>query len=175
TSDWFAGRIDDVAIYNRALDAATIARQHTIGATGTLPNRAPTPAIAATVSNVTLDVSAAGSSDVDGTVVSAGWDFGDGAVATGTTASHTYADAGTYTVTLTVTDDRGASASTTRSVTVTAPPANVAPVAAFDVTTDALTVAVDGAASADPDGTVASFAWDFGDGDTATGSTASHT
>ena len=175
TSDWFAGRIDDVAIYNRALDAATIARQHTIGTTGTLPNRAPTPAIAATVSNLTLDVSAAGSSDVDGTVVSAGWDFGDGAVATGIAASHAYAAAGTYTVTLTVTDDRGASASTTRSITVTAPPVNVAPTAVFDVAADALTVAVDGTASTDPDGTVASFAWDFGDGATATGPNASHT
>src|SRR3712207_7139656 len=42
------------------------------------------------------------------------WDFGNGATATGATASHTYAAAGEYTVTLTVTDAAGATATTTK-------------------------------------------------------------
>ncbi|WP_324276053.1 PKD domain-containing protein [Blastococcus brunescens] len=56
------------------------------------------------------------------------------------------------------------------------PPAeNQAPTAAFAAASDALTVAVDGSGSADADGTVDSFAWDFGDGATGTGATVSHT
>jgi len=47
--------------------------------------------------------------------------MGDGATATGRTASHTYAAGGTYTITLTVTDDGGLSGSTNRSITVAAP------------------------------------------------------
>ncbi|MBA3802560.1 MAG: PKD domain-containing protein [Acidimicrobiia bacterium] len=53
------------------------------------------------------------------------WNFGDGGSATGATASRTYAAAGTYAVKLTVTDDKGATNSITKQVTVTAPPAGV--------------------------------------------------
>ncbi len=47
------------------------------------------------------------SSDADGTVVGYAWDFGDGSTATGSTTNHAYATAGTFTVTLTVTDNDG--------------------------------------------------------------------
>ncbi|QRY39477.1 PKD domain-containing protein [Microbacterium hominis] len=139
-------------------------------------NQAPTAAFTSTPSGLSVAVDGSGSSDPDGTVTAFAWDFGDGATGTGATASHAYAAAGTYTVKLTVTDDKGATGATTNAVTVTAPvgPVNQAPTAAFTSTPSGLSVAVDGSGSSDPDGTVTAFAWDFGDGATGTGATASH-
>ncbi len=66
--------------------------------------------------SVTFDGS--GSSDSDGSIASYDWDFGDGTTATGETASHTYDSGGDYTATLTVTDDAGATDSTSQTVSV---------------------------------------------------------
>jgi PKD repeat protein len=51
---------------------------------------------------------AGASFDIDGTIASYAWDFGDGATASGATAAHPYGATGTYTASLTVTDDKGA-------------------------------------------------------------------
>ncbi|MGY1841499.1 PKD domain-containing protein, partial [Modestobacter sp. SYSU DS0985] len=173
--DWFTGQIDEVAIYPTALSAAQVADHHTLGSTGESVNVAPTAAFTSTVADLTASFDGSGSTDIDGTVESFAWDFGDGATGTGATATHTYAAAGTYTVTLTATDDGGATAARTGSVTVTDPPPNQAPTAAFSATAAGLSVSVDGTASADTDGTVASYGWDFGDGSTGNGAMAEHT
>lgn len=73
----------------------------------------------------TLDAS--GSSDVDGDTLSYLWDFGGGNTATGLSVSHTFADNGTFNVTLTVSDGNGGSSSDTVVVTVN----NLAPAVTF--------------------------------------------
>ena len=107
------------------------------------------------------------------------WDFGDGETATslgGATVTHTFAGAGPYTVTETVRDDY---ASSSKSREVTAAILNGPPVAAFTATPQSgvvpLEVHVDASGSHDADGAIVSYAWEFGDGATATGVTATHT
>jgi PKD repeat protein len=58
------------------------------------------------------------STDSDGSIVSRSWNFGDGQTSTATNPSHTYASGNTYTVSLTVTDNGGATGNTSQSVTV---------------------------------------------------------
>ncbi len=67
--------------------------------------------------------SAATSSDPDGQIVSYVWSFGDGAQGNGMFTEHEYAKKGAFVVTLTVTDDKGASASSKGTVFVIEPPA----------------------------------------------------
>lgn len=139
----------------------------------TTANTAPVPSFTATLNNLTVAVDASGSKDPDGSIASYAWDFGDGLQGVGQTATHTYASTGTYPVRLTVTDNLNTETSLTKSVTVTA--ANASPTAAFTTSANALVLSVDGSASSDPNGPIASYAWTFGDGATGTGVTASHT
>jgi VCBS repeat-containing protein len=72
-----------------------------------------------------------GSFDVDGTIVAYDWDFGDGGTDTGVSPTYTYAVDGLYTVTLTVTDDGGATDTATTTADISAAP-NTPPVAVDD-------------------------------------------
>lgn len=62
-----------------------------------------------------------GSTDPRGTIVSRSWSFGDGATSIATNPAHTYAAAGSYAVSLTVTDNAGATGWKSENVTLTAP------------------------------------------------------
>lgn len=69
---------------------------------------------------LTVEFDASDSSDPDGSIASYEWDFGDGGSGTGVSLEHEFATAGTYEITLTVTDNRGKATSVTQDLTVVA-------------------------------------------------------
>lgn len=93
------------------------------GGGGAAKNKAPVAGLVVSPASgsAPLTVTASGSTsrDPDGTIASYAWNFGDGATATGVQATHTYANPGEYTVTLTVTDDKGKPGSATGRVLAT--------------------------------------------------------
>ncbi len=158
-----------------------------VGGTGTAtkvivvtgaPNVPPT-AVIRTVSvagtiPLTVNLSGGNSTDPDGSIATYAWDLGNGQTATGASAQAIYTEAGSYTVTLVVTDDRGATATQTLTIEVSED-SNIAPGADFSATPSSgaapLSVSFDGSASADVDGTIASYAWNFGNGQNGSGAT----
>ncbi len=114
-----------------------------------------------------------GSTDPDGKVLWYQWRFGDGTSAYGATVTHTFADDGTYTVTLIATDDDGGDGTGTVEVTV----ANRAPVSVAGedkASQTGVPVRLDGRGSYDTDGTISQYHWDFGDGASANGPLVTH-
>ncbi len=174
SSDYYAGQVDEVAVYPSALSAASVAAHYAAGG-GATPNQPPVAAFTQTKDNLAVQFDSTGSSDADGTIEAYEWSFGDGGTSTAANPQHTYAASGTYTVSLRVTDDDGSATEVSQPVSVSAP-VNQPPTAAFSTVRDGLSVSVDGAGSDDPDGSIASYAWSWGD-NTATGSgpTAGHT
>jgi PKD repeat protein len=86
------------------------------------PNQAPSADFSSSQDFSSRDVDFSDSSfDADGSIASYAWDFGDGGTATTSSPRHTYAAAGTYTVTLTVTDNDGAKDTATKQVEVLDP------------------------------------------------------
>lgn len=137
-------------------------------------NGAPSAVItSATCTDLNCDFDGSGSSDPDGDTLTYAWDFGDGNSGTGVTTSHNYASGGSYTVTLTVSDGSlSDSASTTVNPDdgVNSPPTvNITTAACSDLNCSFE------ASGSDSDGTIAGYAWNFGDGSTGSGASTSHT
>ncbi|PIZ51786.1 hypothetical protein COY28_04815, partial [Candidatus Woesearchaeota archaeon CG_4_10_14_0_2_um_filter_57_5] len=110
----------------------------------------------------------------DGYIVSYAWNFGDGSQpASGQSVPHTYQYPTTYAATVTVTDDDGLTATDNVQVTVTqAQVQNQPPVAVASASPQSTTVgqqvSFSSAGSYDPDGSIASYAWQFTDGTSST-------
>jgi serine protease len=102
--------------YGYGLVQASAALQY-LGGGGTT-NQPPTASFTYNCTDLACIFDASGSYDPDGNISSYAWTFGDGSTGSGVTASRTYGEAGTYTVSLTVTDDDGATGNTSKSVTV---------------------------------------------------------
>jgi PKD repeat protein len=81
-------------------------------------NTAPIASYTNSCTQLACTFNASASSDPDGSVVGYSWAFGDGAVGTGASVQHTYSVNGTYSVTLTVTDNGGATGEQTKSISV---------------------------------------------------------
>jgi PKD repeat protein len=93
-------------------------------------NQPPAAAFTSSCVELACSFDASGSHDSDGSVVSYAWNFGDGSAGSGSAPAHTYAAGGTDQVTLTVTDDGGATGTVTHAVTVAPPPGTGSTVAA---------------------------------------------
>lgn len=111
-------------------------------------------------------------------IASYAWDFGDGTTGSGVTITHVYNSEGSYKVTLTVKDDRGASNSATKTISVKNPQRNEPPVpkaTASQTAAETLEpVTFDASESYDPDGVIVSYAWNFGDGQNGNGVIITH-
>lgn len=113
--------------------------------------------------------------DSDGTIVSYYWNFDDGSTSDERNPTHTFNSAGSYNVTLTVTDNNGATATDTSKILVSE---NKAPIisASADPISGYVPLTVQFTASAsDPDGSISSYHWDFDDGSTSSEQNPTHT
>ena len=99
-----------IPVVKRALDA---------GLDGPTSNAPPVASFTSACNALSCTFDGTSSTDADGSITGYAWTFGDGATSTASAPTHTYATAGTYSVTLTVTDNLGATAGKTSVVTVT--------------------------------------------------------
>ena len=115
SSNFLAGNIDEVAIYPTALTANQVLT-HYNDAISPPTNQPPVSSFTATCTGLTCTFDGSASTDADGTVTGYAWNFGDGSTANGVTTTHTYPAAGPETVTLTVTDNSGATGASSKQV-----------------------------------------------------------
>ena len=170
----------NVKFYIEAYDkvgngAKTSTYDYTVKAPTNLPPVAKFSESAETVyTEESITFNASESCDPDGTIVSYYWDFGDDTNATGVVVEHAYSDNGNYLVTLTVTDDDGATATATAAKCIL----NSPPVANFTESAETVytseVITFNASSSHDHDGTIISYFWDFGDETTVTGAIVDH-
>jgi vibriolysin len=123
------GACDEVSI-GKAWDAVGVsgnAPQNPNACGDTGGNQPPVASFTASPSGLGVSFNGSGSSDPDGSIASYAWNFGDSTNGAGATTSHTYAAAGTYNVSLTVTDNQGATNMSTQAVTVGGGPGGQCP------------------------------------------------
>ncbi|GHG84394.1 PKD domain-containing protein [Pseudodonghicola xiamenensis] len=160
--------VDDSGVANAR------AQDHLQIAVNAPPVPAFTPPLRALSVSEAAVLDATASVDPDGQILSYIWDFGDGATGEGPVVNYAWTRAGEFPVTLTVIDNSGTASalqSVTRTVRVDAAPvADAGP----DQFVTASVVHFDGSGSSDPDGEVAAWAWDFGDGTTGEGERVDH-
>src|SRR5690606_15633428 len=119
-NNFLNGRIDEVAIYPKALTAEQISLRY-VASGRESTSKPPTAAFDWPADDLAASFDASGSTDQGGSIENYAWDFGDGETGTGRTVEHEYAAPGGYDVTLTVTDDEGMTGKVTKRVTVTGP------------------------------------------------------
>ncbi len=133
-------------------------------------NQAPTAKIIASANTgpapLTITLDGGQSNDPDGSIASYQWDASNGLSATTANAEFTFDQTGDFTVTLTVTDDKGATASASETITVGSD--NIAPIAKILASSTTgvapFTITLDGGQSTDSDGTISTYQWSASNG-----------
>jgi PKD repeat protein len=153
----------------------TATTSRTISVSGTLPGGAVSFTFSPTTPGVddTVFFNAAATTVVNATF---SWDFGDGSNGSGVTTTHKYARAGTYSATMTVRNDLGQTASTSRSITVAASSTQLVANFIFSPTDPTISLGTNSVLfdATDSSSNVTAWAWDFGDGSTGSGQKTSH-
>ncbi|GAB2590281.1 hypothetical protein GCM10009593_32300 [Microlunatus antarcticus] len=192
TSKYLSGSIDDVAVYPTALSGTQVKDHY--NDSGRTAAVAPTAAFtmscdslacsydaspstpdisnAKTAAATAAAVSAAPADGPTPTIAGYAWSFGDGSSATSMKADHTYRSAGTFDVTLTVTNSAGNVSSAVQTVDAVG---NSVPVAVFTSKAKGKKLTFDGSKAVDYDGKIKKYKWYFGDGSTSTKAKTSHT
>jgi PKD repeat protein len=124
------------------------------------------------IEGVTITFNGTASYDPDGSIISYGWDFGDGNTGTGESPAYTYAQDGTYNVTLVVTDNEGATDTNITTATID----DTEPTADFSATpaSGLKPLTVDFADSSTSYEGITVWDWEFGDGNTSTEQNPTH-
>jgi PGF-CTERM protein len=151
--------------------------------TVTVTNAPPDAGFVASSLNVetgeTVELDGSPTTDVEDSIRTFSWDLdGDGSTEmTGQKVTHTYANPGTYTLEMEVTDSGGNTESATKTLTAKEPNTPPNPSISTETTTPSTdeSVTFDASGSTDPDGTIRSFSWEFGDGTQTNGAAVSHT
>jgi len=110
----------------------------------------------------------------EGAIVTYEWDFGEGSKTTGKSVNYTYNKPGDYSVQLIVTDDKGLTSRSTKTLKVYTDD----PVAGFIYSPDRSkkgeSISFDATPSFDPNGKIENYVWDFGDGSVGKGAKVKH-
>ncbi len=140
-------------------------------------NTPPTAAFTAVCTAADCSFTSTSTDAAPGTIAAYAWDFGDDGTAEVNNPSHSYiVSASTdFSVTLTVTDNEGATGVATQTVTVAPAAANTPPTAGFTHTCNTAAACSFTSTSTDvAPGTITTFAWDFGDDGTSAEANPSH-
>ncbi|MFB6283249.1 MAG: PKD domain-containing protein [Halobacteria archaeon] len=140
-------------------------------------NHPPTVKITESPSTVRVNENAeftASPDDPYGKVESVKWSFGDSSTATGKSVEHSFDSPGVYDVSVTVTDDDGATVEANATVNVNSPP-TIESINADETVEVGQRVSYSADASDPGPGTINSYLWTFPDGETASGDTVTHT
>ncbi len=181
--DWQDGNLSDVPVGGTAAQVSGPGIDNNVwtsralflnqNANGNPAGQPPVADFTASCTSLACNFNASSSTAPGATITSYSWTFGDGGTASGATPSHTYASSGTRQVTLSITTSKGEQATTSQNVTVTK--VNQAPSASFTSSCSQLVCSFNAAGSSDPDGDTLTYSWNFGDTQTGTGVSPSHT
>ncbi len=121
TWSWpYVGLIDDIRFYNRALSDTEIKQIHTATTNINQPPLAMFTTSAVQGAPLTINLNATDSSDADGSISNYNWLSSAGQTANGKTASLNFTNPGEYNITLTVTDDKGATSQAVKNINLQA-------------------------------------------------------